>query len=142
MYVKPKRNIHTVFLHCSASDNPAHDNAATMNAWHLEKGYAEIGYHFFIRKNGMIEAGRSLEKTPAAQAPHNTGTIAICVHGLNEKNFTQAQKDAVVSLCKEINAAHGKNLFFRGHREVANKLCPVFDYKSWLGIDKFRRMTK
>ena len=53
--VKPLRPIDRVFVHCSASDYPQHDNVATMRQWHLERGWSDVGYHFFIRKDGTLE---------------------------------------------------------------------------------------
>lgn len=139
-FAKPRRSVSRVFIHCSADDRNANDNAATMHRWHLERGFAEIGYHFFIRKDGTIEVGRDIEKVPAAQEGHNTGSIAICCHGLLEGLFTQAQFNALRSLCSKINAAYSKGVTFHGHCEVAAKLCPVFNYKSVLKLDKFGRL--
>lgn len=140
IFAKPRRPVARVFIHCSADDNPNNDNAATMHRWHLERGFAEIGYHYFIRKDGTIQVGRDIEKVPAAQEGHNTGSIAICLHGLTKEKFTAAQINALQSLCKKINVAYSKSITFHGHREVAAKLCPVFDYKAALRLDKFGRL--
>lgn len=130
----PKRAVSRVFLHCSASDNPAHDNVATMDSWHKERGWSGVGYHFFIRKSGELEIGRDLEVTPAAQEGNNKGTIAICLHGLKSENFTAAQFATLVTLCGQINEAYRGAVSFHGHCEVARKACPVFDYKRVLGL--------
>lgn len=137
MFEKPRRRVRRVFLHCSASDNPAHDNIATMRRWHRARGWRDVGYHYFIRKDGTLEAGRSLEQTPAAQAGHNRGTIAICCHGLEKPYFTSAQQAALKQLCSAINRAYGGHVSFHGHREVAAKACPVYDYRRWLGLDAY-----
>lgn len=137
---KPARPVTRVFIHCSASDNPAHDSAAVIDAWHKEKGWAGIGYHFFIRKDGMLELGRDLEKTPAAQEGNNTGTIAICLHGLEHEKFTEKQFQALRALCDQINHAYGGNVTFHGHCEVAAKACPVFIYKVVLGLNAAGKM--
>ncbi|MFK5975965.1 MAG: N-acetylmuramoyl-L-alanine amidase [Sulfurovum sp.] len=137
IFKKPKRRVNRVFLHCSASDVPSHDNVAIIRKWHLARGFNDIGYHFFIHKNGKISRGRSIEKTPAAQRGNNTGTIAICLHGLVKEKFTKAQYKAVGKLCKEINSAYFKNISFHGHKEVSAKACPVFDYKKVLKLDKY-----
>ncbi|MBK0329110.1 peptidoglycan-binding domain-containing protein [Rhodobacteraceae bacterium F11138] len=140
MFTKPNRDVDRVFLHCSASDNPSHDNVATMRQWHKARGWSDVGYHLFIRKSGQLEAGRPLEKTPAAQRGNNRGTIAICLHGLDEEKFTEAQFDTLRSLCVQINNAYKGDLTFHGHREVAAKACPVFDYKAVLKLDRFGRL--
>jgi hypothetical protein len=56
-FAKPKRAVNRVFLHCSASDRPEHDSAAVMDAWHKQRGWAGIGYHFFVRKVESLETG-------------------------------------------------------------------------------------
>lgn len=137
MYVfkKPKRPVTRVYLHCSASDNPDHDNVATMDAWHKARGWFGCGYQLFCRKDGSSEVGRSMEKTPAAQKGHNRGSIAICLHGLTLNKFTAAQKNWLIDVCNQINSAYGGDVTFHGHCEVANKSCPVIDYKSILKLD-------
>lgn len=128
---KPKRVVTRVFLHCSASDRPEHDNPRTIEQWHLERKFKEIGYHFYIDKGGNIYEGRSLNTNPAAQSGHNANTIAICCGGL--KNFTIEQKRALVALCLYLEHVI-KGLTFHGHCEVSNKACPVYPYKEWLGL--------
>lgn len=136
-FTKPSREIHSVFLHCSASDNPTHDSVSTMQSWHIKRGFSEIGYHFFISKDGVIHNGRDLDKIPAAQKNNNTGSIAICLHGLNKDKFTKNQLESVTNLCNAIDTSYGnKKIRFRGHCEVSSKSCPVFDYKTTLQLDE------
>jgi peptidoglycan hydrolase-like protein with peptidoglycan-binding domain len=137
IFQKPKRRVDRVFLHCSASDVPAHDSVAVIREWHLARGFSDIGYHFFIHKSGQIEAGRNIELTPAAQSGNNTATIAICLHGLKKENFTTAQFDALRSLALEIDKQYLSKISFHGHCEVSAKACPVFDYKKELKLDKY-----
>ena len=64
-FIKPKRPVNSVFLHCSASDNPAHDNIATIRKWHVEANkWADVGYHYFISPDGnKIMTSSSTDKT-------------------------------------------------------------------------------
>ncbi len=137
LYVRPKRKIDRIFIHCSASDVPEHDNIATIKKWHLARGFNDIGYHYLIHKNGKISKGRDVEKTPAAQKGHNVRTIAVCLHGLHKDNFTQAQFQALKSLCIEIDTCHLSKVSFHGHCEVSVKACPVIDYTHILKLDRF-----
>jgi len=137
---RPDRKVTRIFIHCSASDIPAHDNIATLRAWHLARGWSDVGYHYFIRKDGTLEDGRPLERTPAAQRGHNTGTLAICLHGLKKDKFTAAQFAALRRLCREIDQAYDGAVTYHGHCEVAAKSCPVFDYREVLGLDKSGRL--
>ncbi len=145
MFTKPDRLVNKVFVHCSASDNPAHDDVEVIRKWHTSpdpkdpsKPWSDIGYHFFIKKDGTLQNGRPLARIPAAQGGHNTGTIAICVSGLAKEKFTHAQFDTLIKLCLEINQAYKGDITFHGHHEVEPaKTCPVFDYKSVLNLDAF-----
>lgn len=139
-FKKPNRPVTKVFIHCSASDNPDHDNVATMDAWHKARGWSGVGYNLFGRKDGRGEVGRSMEKTPAAQKGHNRGSIAICLHGLKVGKFTAAQKNWLIDVCRQINEAYNGKVTFHGHCEVANKTCPVIDYKAILKLDNAGRL--
>ena len=140
-FTRPRRRVHTTWLHCSASDRAAHDDVAVMRRWHLARGFADVGYHFFIQKNGNIQAGRPLERTPSAQRGHNDGAIAICLHGLEEAKFTNKQFASVQALCSAILQAYAGRMRYRGHCEVSSKTCPVFDYRQVLGLDADGHMT-
>jgi hypothetical protein len=135
LFARPARRVSRVFLHCSASNKPEHDDISVIRDWHLKRGFIDVGYHYFIKTDGTLQLGRGLEHIPAAQSGHNSGTIAICLHGLNESDFTEAQFHMLRDLCFAIDTAYNGAITFHGHCEVANKLCPVFDYKRVLGLD-------
>jgi N-acetylmuramoyl-L-alanine amidase len=134
IYKKPKRHVNRTFIHCSDSDHDHHDDISVIRKWHVEeRGWADVGYHFFIKKDGTIQKGRPIESQPAAQKNNNYMTIAICLSG--EEHFTHSQKRALSRLCEEINSAH-KDMTFHGHCEVdKGKTCPNFNYKKTLGLD-------
>jgi N-acetyl-anhydromuramyl-L-alanine amidase AmpD len=112
-----------------------------MKKWHLARGFSDVGYHFFIQKNGSLEYGRDIEKTPAAQKGHNRGTLAICLHGLKEEKFTKAQFNTLRKLAKQIDHNY-ENLSFHGHCEVSKKACPVFDYRKVLDLDIYGSLNQ
>ena len=135
------RRIDQLYWHCSASDRAEHDSAKVMHAWHLDRGFREIGYHLFLRKDGMGEMGRSWGSTPAAQAGHNAGTLAFCLHGLRVEAFTRPQELAMLAWGRAVVAAL-PTLTQHGHCEVSPKTCPVIDYRGLLGLDNAGRMTR
>lgn len=142
LFKKPRRFVNRVFIHCSASDRPEHDNAETIRGWHVkERGWQDIGYHFVITKSNGIQVGRDIEKKPAAQAGHNDGTIAICLTG--NDHFSAAQKEDLRDLCRAIDQAYNGSITFHGHKEVcAGKTCPNFEYKTVLMLDMTGHMRK
>ena len=141
MFQAPKRRVDRVFIHCTASDQSIAgiDLRDLIKGWHLERKFNDIGYHFLIDKGGALLPGRDLEKTPAAQRGHNTGTIAISVHGL--ESFTPVSMQTLRGLCGQINDAYSGRVSFHGYSEVSNKSCPVFDYRAQLQLDRFGRIA-
>jgi len=140
LFIAPKRRVDRVFIHCSASDNPKHDDVSIIRQWHLARKppFVDVGYHFFIKLDGSIQAGRNIEITPAAQEGNNANTIAICCAGLSA--FTNEQFNSLRVLCNSIQCAIPQ-VTFHGHCEVnARKTCPVFDYKKVLRLDAAGRM--
>jgi outer membrane lipoprotein SlyB len=145
---KPRRPVDKVFLHCTASDLPLEGDAlvSEIRRWHTDKppkgrGWSDIGYHFLIDKKGTLLAGRPLELIPAAQEGHNTGTIAISVHGMKE--FTDASLRKCRDFCLYLLGVYDGMLTFHGHHEVQpNKECPVYDYHKLLNLDAQGRVQE
>lgn len=135
-FTAPGRKVDTTWIHCSASEAVSWNDVEAIRQDHINhRHFNDVGYHFYITKQGHIQPGRPLEKVPAAQEGNNTGAIAICAHGLEEGKFTTQQFESLVQLCTAIKNTYGAPMRFRGHREVANKLCPVFNYVHVLGLN-------
>lgn len=140
----PKRAVYKVYIHCSASDNPAHASVDVIRKWHTTKDprdpskpWSDIGYHYVMPFDGTIHPGRNLEASPASQAPYNKNTVSICVCGGQDgldKAFTEAQYNALRSFAQAVHAAL-PSVTFHGHCEVSNRPCPVLDYRKILGLD-------
>ncbi len=67
--------------------------------------------------------------------------MAICIHGLKEENFTQAQFDTLNKLTSQIEHNY-ENISFHGHCEVSKKACPVFNYRKVLNLDRYGSLNK
>jgi N-acetylmuramoyl-L-alanine amidase len=137
-FVKPRRAVSRVFVHCTASERDT--TVGEIRRWHKQRGWSDIGYHYVIRRDGRIQDGRPIEKIPAAQRGHNTGSIAIVLNGLHR--FTIEQTQALAAFCMQIDDAYGHAITFHGHNEVANKACPVFDYRKVLRLDAEGHMQR
>ena len=127
------RFIDKFILHCSASDVESHDNIKTIRHWHVdERGWSDVGYHFFIRKDGTLEVGRPIERIGAHAKGVNKTSIGVCLSG--DKNFTELQMNATRKLYLML-LQFIPNLTIHGHCEFSTKTCPNFDYKYHI-IDK------
>ena len=62
IFEKPSRTVDKVFIHASDSDWKHHDDISVIRKWHVdENGWGDVGYHYFIKRNGTIQKGRDLE---------------------------------------------------------------------------------
>jgi len=119
----PRADTRRIIIHHSASpDVPA----AVIHGWHLAKGWSGIGYHFVIRMNGSVEAGRPLEMIGAhAGAEVNRDSIGICLTGnFMEAKPADAQLSALVQLIDYLEYIYGKVLQVLRHQDVASTDCP------------------
>ena len=122
------RDIKMIILHCSASDNPEHDNVEVIRDWHMNgNGWSDIGYHFFIRSTGLLEMGRGVALKGAHTFNFNGDSIGICLSG-NTK-FGEKQIDSCVDFVKLLCVVFNldKSAVY-GHYEFTDKkTCPNID---------------
>ena len=118
----------TLVVHCSWTNAYADIGAAEMRRWHVEgNGWADIGYHFVIRRDGVVETGRPISRPGAHVKGHNNHSIGVCLvggksaQGGDEDNFTEAQRTSLKAL-----VALRPDLQVVGHRDLnPGKTCPV-----------------
>ena len=75
------RNIDKIIVHCSATQEGRHLDAAEINRWHLKRGWKGIGYHYVVLLDGAIEYGRNIYEQGAHVKNYNKGSIGICYIG-------------------------------------------------------------
>ena len=125
--LQARKSTRLIVLHHSASPDVS---AAEIHAWHLARGWAGIGYHFVIRKNGTIERGRPLETIGAHAGPGVNGhSIGICLCGDFMQEVPSAAqlhslKELIADLNNHYTAGSPKGLEIKLHREVAATECP------------------
>ena len=52
------RKIDLIIIHCSATPEGKDFTTADIDRWHRQRGFASIGYHFVIYRNGSVHHGR------------------------------------------------------------------------------------
>ncbi len=125
-----------IFVHCSATPETMDIGAKDIDRWHKNRGWAGIGYHIVIRRDGRYELGRKLDTMGAHAYGHNRDSVAICLVGgvdrnnAPEANFTDSQWQTLRLVIEQLQDAYG-DIPVRGHNEVSAKACPSFDVKEW-----------
>ena len=125
LIVRPKTD--TIVIHHVGV--PAGDTtAAAIHKAHLANGWAGIGYHYVIRKDGTIERGRPLATVGAHAQGHNFDTVGINVTGnFDVEKPTAAQLKALENLLASLCSIYGIEpgaATICGHRDFNATDCP------------------
>lgn len=124
------RRIDLIVVHCSSSDNPSHDDISVIKQWHFDRGFKDVGYHYYIKKSGELQKGRDEGVIGAHVKGHNKYTIGICLGGLD--NFKQEQRNTLKELCidllKKYNLTKDK-IVPHSLLDKHGKTCPNFDVR-------------
>ena len=126
-------------VHCSATQPKTNIGAKEIDRWHREAGYLKIGYHYVIRRDGTVEAGRKFPDEVGAHAYGvNQISCGICMVGgvdemlRPENNFTADQFHSLALLLGELSSQY-PDAEILGHRDLpkVTKACPSFKVRQW-----------
>lgn len=125
------RELKEIILHCTATKEGQDYSVEQVRRWHLDRGFNDIGYHFLIRLDGTVEAGRPLETVGAHCKGHNANSIGIAYVGGLDKNGrpkdtrTLPQKESMRRLVYDLKQ-YFPRLVVHCHNEYSTKSCPCF----------------
>ena len=126
------REVTLLVVHCSATRCDRHFSVEALRRSHLARGFADIGYHFYITRDGEIHPGRPLEKVGAHCRNHNAHSIGICYEGgldadgRTKDTRTLEQRGSLLALLRELKKYFPKALIV-GHRDLNPlKECPCY----------------
>ncbi len=128
------RQIKQLIVHCSATREGQDISVDTIKKWHVEdRGWSDIGYHFYIDINGRVEKGRDIAKIGAHCKGKNRNSIGICYCGGVEADGktpkdtrTEDQKKSLRILIKTLKSLFPQAVV-HSHNDFANKACPSFN---------------
>ncbi len=138
---KKRESTDYIAIHCSATGPKQNIGAKDIDKWHRAKGWACIGYHYVIRRDGTVEEGREESVIGAHVENWNAHSIGICMVGgvdandikKAENNFTKEQFASLKQLLVDLKHRYPKAKI-QGHRDFPKvaKACPSFDVAEWL----------
>jgi hypothetical protein len=120
-------DLEAIIVHHSATRPNQNVTASIIDGWHRARGWLGIGYHWVIRRDGCIEAGRFINEHGAHAPGWNDRSVGIfMIGGLNEDeevedNFTDEQYRALRALVFAINPS----LPLKLHKDVAATECSM-----------------
>ena len=136
------REVRLLIVHCSATRCNRDFPLDALHRSHLSRGFASIGYHFYITREGKVHICRPAHQIGAHVTGWNDKSIGICYEGgLDAEGHpadtrTQEQCEQLLLLLMKL-----RKLFpdakIRGHRNMPGsipKACPCFDVESEYGF--------
>ena len=120
-----------VVIHCSAVKPDQMSSVAQIDSWHRERGFKfGVGYHYVIRRDGSIEAGRPEWMVGAHCVNHNKYSIGVCYEGgLDARGQpadtrTAAQKASLRQLLTDLHRRYPRAVIVGHHDLNHQKECP------------------
>lgn len=149
------RKITEIIIHCSATAPgwmaglSVEEQAAEIDRWHKAQGWAGIGYHYVVGRDGTVATGRDIERDGAHVQGRNAGTIGVCLIGGRgssatdqpEQHYTPEQLAALRDLVDSLRTRFG-NVPVSGHNQFAAKACPGFSVPRWWAGKGERKITE
>ncbi len=140
------RPVNLIVVHCSATREDQPYSAEQLKRDHLTRGFAQAGYHFYIRRSGDVFPMRPLDMVPAHVTGYNRHSVGICYEGgLNKEGIpedtrTEEQKRMLRLLLSQLISRYPGSRIC-GHRDLSKdlngdgkitreewiKMCPCFD---------------
>lgn len=119
---KRKKTVRLIIHHAAAGSA----SVATVHQWHLNRGWAGIGYNFYITKDGIIYQGRGWDYVGAHCSGYNSTSLGICFEGNydTEKDMPAAQYNAGVGLIRDALSRYPAITEICGHKAHGATACP------------------
>lgn len=116
-----RKSTNRIILHHAESKSCTADD---IHSWHLANGWAGIGYHFFVRKDGSIYRGRPENVIGSHAKGSNSDSIGICFEG---SYMTETMNQTQINAGREL-VAYLKNKYgiskVQKHKDVCSTNCP------------------
>ena len=127
-------SIRFLVIHCSATRSDRDYTVEQLLRDHKTRGFRTIGYHFYIRKSGIVTQHRQLLEVGAHARGYNRCSLAICYEGglnplgLPADTRTPAQKRELKILLLKLHQLFPQAQVV-GHCDLpgVHKHCPCFD---------------
>ena len=145
MFDTGDRHVDLIVVHCSATPPTMDIGVRVIDKWHKENGWDGCGYHFVVRRNGLVESGRDLTRRGIHAKGYNRNSIGLCLiggvdnHHDPENNFTQNQMEALKFMLTKLSEQFA-GIAIVGHGDLpeVSKDCPCFDVRTFCkenGVD-------
>lgn len=126
------RELNEVIVHCADTRIDQNFDVNDVKSWHLNNGWSDIGYHYYIKLDGTIQKGRDINISGAHCKGRNSNSIGICFEGGKKEDGTKwdsatyEQIQSFNSLFYALEDVFCIKLKLSAHYEYSSKTCPNF----------------
>lgn len=100
----------------------------SIHTQHLKNGWAGVGYHFYIRKDGTVYEGRPIAYVGSHCKGNNSCSIGVCLEGDFRKEMpTLEQLKAVKEVYEMVRKTYRNIYKMVNHRDLFKTFCPCVD---------------
>lgn len=147
-FMMSPKSVKYLVLHCSATRCNQDYPVEQLRRDHLARGFRDIGYHFYVRKDGSCTQHRLLLEVGAHARPYNRCSIGICYEGgLDEEGrpqntLTPEQYSRICELVAVLMRLFPEAEFL-GHRDLPGttpKECPCLDTRETFPLQKYKKI--
>ena len=110
------REVRLLVVHCSATRCDRNFSIEALQHCHIARGFASIGYHFYITRDGEVHICRPVYQIGAHASGWNDKSIGICYEG-------------GLDLLRQLKTDYPEARII-GHYQLSvlvHKACPCFD---------------
>lgn len=113
-----------IIVHHEGSVSAEGGSAVAIHRYHRSIGWAAIGYHFIIERDGAIREGRPMSKVGAHATGYNADSWGVCLIG--NLDIAPPMAAQVASLTQLLQWLRGKHpgIEIVGHGELMATACP------------------
>lgn len=122
-----------IIIHCTATRGDKDFSLEQLRTLHVKhNGWRDIGYNYYIRKDGTLHGCRPLTMPGAHTKGYNDCSIGVCYEGglapdgSPSDTRTAAQKRTLELVLRTLRHIYPAARIC-GHRDFSNKACPCFN---------------
>jgi len=114
-------------IHCSATTPEMDWDIKDIRRVHVkENGWSDVGYHFFIKRDGTIQPGRPLNRDGAHVKGENLNNLGVCLSGGMVRKGRQLVNDS------------GPNMYTENQWASLFSIAKVYAFSSSAGLGSIR----
>lgn len=131
MSIRKIKSVKYIVVHCADTDpSKPYPFEACMRDHIYNRGWDNIGYHYYITTDGVIHKGRQLDQEGAHAYGFNANSIGVCYEGgKGGDTRTFAQKESLRNCLRCLKFLYPDAEIVGHHDLNPNKSCPNFDAK-------------